>query len=431
MKPFSALQTSLRVRLISTVAIMLLPWLALAVGAFLYLQRALASLDHVVADPIVEMQSVARLESLLLRTAPVVRDHVLSVDNSARQSFDRLAKRVNDQFAEIGAMPFLTEDERQRADRAALEWSNARTIARDILATASGAGRQQIPQYTARIEAAVEHLDEIHGVVLEEVQEQLSTARNARDRLLLSIFSLFLIAMLIAISAGLLLSRSILRPLTTLEHGAQRFGTGDLSHRIALSNHDELGRLAGAFNEMAGRLENQNAALSELSMRDSLTGLYNRRELQRRLKEEVERSGRYGRHFALLMLDCDHFKRINDKLGHPAGDCVLQEIANTVRTALRATDFVARYGGEEFAVILPETAATGALELAERIRVLISKRIIPVNDTITAQVTVSIGLASFPTDASTERDLVTKADQALYAAKHAGRNQVYQASRIS
>lgn len=98
------------------------------------------------------------------------------------------------------------------------------------------------------------------------------------------------------------------------------------------------------------------------------------------------------------MLDCDHFKRINDEHGHPVGDHVLQEMANTIRTAPRATDVVARYGGEEFSVILPETTQSGALELAERMRFLIGARVIRVNDAITIKVTVSIGVATFPED---------------------------------
>lgn len=410
---------------------MLLPWFALAAGAFLYLQRALTSFDHVVADPIVEMQSVAKLEAFLLRTASVVRDHALSADRGARESFDRAAQRVTDQFVEVRTMPYLTADQRQRIDAAAQEWSSAHAIARAVLASRGATASSLVHRYTARIEAAVGHLDEIHGLVLGEVHEQLGQAQNTRERLLLSIFSLFLLAMLIAISIGLLLARSILQPLTTLEQGARRFGNGDLSHRIALANRDELGHLAWAFNEMAERMEGQNAALSELSMRDGLTGLYNRRELQRRLKEEIDRSARYGRHFALLMVDCDHFKRVNDEYGHLAGDHVLHQIADTLRAALRATDFVARYGGEEFAILLPETAETGALELAERIRALVGDRAIPLEDATALQMTVSIGVANFPGDGSTERELTAKADQALYAAKRAGRNRVCQASHMS
>lgn len=120
-------------------------------------------------------------------------------------------------------MPFLTADERERMKAAAQEWSGARVIAHDILAEASGTRRQQLLRYTARIEAAIEHLDAVHKLVLDEVEERLTEARTARNRLLLSIFSLFLLAMLIAVGAGLLLARSILRPLTTLEFGTRRF----------------------------------------------------------------------------------------------------------------------------------------------------------------------------------------------------------------
>lgn len=162
----------------------------------------------------------------------------------------------------------------------------------------------------------------------------------------------------------------------------------------------------------------------ELSTHDSLTGLCNRREFERWLKEEAERSRRFGRPFALLMLDIDHFKVVNDTYGHPAGDEALRAVAALLSGEVRSVDTVARYGGEEFAILMPETGGSGGLTMAERIRVSIASQAITVAQGQAVNLTVSIGVAAFPEAAGSEKELVAAADGALYAAKSAGRNRV-------
>ncbi len=157
---------------------------------------------------------------------------------------------------------------------------------------------------------------------------------------------------------------------------------------------------------------------------DSLTGLYNHREFQRTLREEVDRAIRYGREFTLLMIDIDRFKTVNDSYGHPVGDAVLAELASRLKQALRASDLVARYGGEEFAVILPETGEKTALMVAERLREAVAARPFATPAGGATAVTVSGGIATFPLDASEREALINAADQALYFAKNAGRNRV-------
>ena len=155
---------------------------------------------------------------------------------------------------------------------------------------------------------------------------------------------------------------------------------------------------------------------------DPLTGLFNRREFDRILHDELQRAARYLRMVSLVMLDIDHFKKINDQRGHPAGDFTLQKTAELMRVArMRGSDTAFRVGGEEFAILLPETDKAGAIAMAERLR-----------QTTEAEkffddgqkVTISIGVATYPDDATTPAELVSTADQALYDAKHSGRNQV-------
>jgi diguanylate cyclase (GGDEF)-like protein len=159
-----------------------------------------------------------------------------------------------------------------------------------------------------------------------------------------------------------------------------------------------------------------------LSIRDGLTGLYNYRHFWEMLVHEVELSRRYGSPMALLFLDLDNFKVINDTLGHPQGDLVLKALAAYLQDAVRHADLVCRYGGEEFVLLLPRTATDQALSLAERLRQKIAELTFRLAD-LEVKVTVSIGVAGLEEGMSGE-DLLEVADAALYRAKQAGKNQV-------
>jgi diguanylate cyclase (GGDEF)-like protein len=164
----------------------------------------------------------------------------------------------------------------------------------------------------------------------------------------------------------------------------------------------------------------------EQSIRDWLTGAYNHRHFQETLQREIGRAERSGRPLSVLMLDIDDFKAINDRYGHPVGDAVLQAIVAQIRHEVRGDmDVLARYGGEEFAIILPETPTEEAAAVAERVRRRIDERLFrPPGSEDVVRVTVSIGLATFPRDASTKPELIEKADAALYRAKRGGKNAV-------
>ncbi|MBU1086314.1 MAG: sensor domain-containing diguanylate cyclase [Candidatus Omnitrophica bacterium] len=162
-----------------------------------------------------------------------------------------------------------------------------------------------------------------------------------------------------------------------------------------------------------------------LSNTDRLTGLWNYGYFQHQLAEEVKRANRFNRHLSLLMIDIDHFKKFNDSLGHVAGDKLLKEISEIIEESCREVDLVARYGGEEFAVILPETFKEKAYSSAERIRKLTAAHPCHYKEgQPSKRITISVGVASFPQDASNKDDLIAYADKALYVAKETGRNRV-------
>jgi len=218
------------------------------------------------------------------------------------------------------------------------------------------------------------------------------------------------------LSVPLTLERRLVGLLTMVNKtGGRPFTDSDLTWMQTVANHT------------ASVME--NLRLFKLATEDGLTGLYVHRYFQIRLREELSRSARNGRPVSLLLADIDHFKQVNDLHGHQTGDVVLREVAKALRANLRDVDVPARYGGEEMAVILPETDSAGALVVAERIRSAIESH--PTSNII---ITVSIGVSTVASPDNSRaardaldalaRDLIERADQALYAAKRAGRNRV-------
>lgn len=171
-------------------------------------------------------------------------------------------------------------------------------------------------------------------------------------------------------------------------------------------------------------LEQANQRLQTISRTDSLSGLYNRGYWEERLKLEFSRQLRNTSAVSLLMLDIDHFKSINDSLGHQAGDEVIRELGAILRRSLRETDIAGRYGGEEFAIVMPDTDAAQAMRLAERLRSHIAANETQWHDD-SIRVTVSIGISQATRLMNSPGDWLKAADGALYLAKQNGRNQVY------
>jgi diguanylate cyclase (GGDEF)-like protein len=172
--------------------------------------------------------------------------------------------------------------------------------------------------------------------------------------------------------------------------------------------------------------ENVLQEVQRLAITDSLTNLYNRRHFSKVGEDEVQRACRYGRSLSAIMLDIDHFKRVNDTFGHKVGDQILQEVAKSCRRALRGVDVVGRYGGDEFVILLPENDRTAAVQVAERLRKNITH--MQLNTTGGAvKVTASLGVASVDCDKPSLETLLSQADKALYVAKRRGRNRVSKA----
>ena len=197
-----------------------------------------------------------------------------------------------------------------------------------------------------------------------------------------------------------------------------------LSIAALLSQHRaNIRQLEARIQDRTAELSAANRQLQELAVTDSLTGLLNRRALFNLLEREIDREQRHRHGLALIVFDIDHFKEVNDRYGHAAGDSVLQHVATVTSKVIRQTDVMARHGGEEFVVVAPETDQTGALQLAERMREALRSAGAAVNHHV-LHVTASFGVAMLHPGEEGPEPVLRRADQALYAAKAAGRDRV-------
>lgn len=210
--------------------------------------------------------------------------------------------------------------------------------------------------------------------------------------------------------------------------GALSLGSHDASRFVAGSATDFLNSLSAV---LAICLENalNHERLKLLGILDPLTGVHNRRYFEQRLKEECDRATRLQQPLSCLYFDLDHFKAINDEHGHATGDTVLRHVSRQIKKFMRVSDVMARLGGEEFSALLVNTTQTSAVEIAERIRQQISSETFSMAGNIKLTITISIGCATLEGDyqlssENTGSQLVKAADQALYQAKHEGRNRV-------
>jgi diguanylate cyclase (GGDEF)-like protein len=201
---------------------------------------------------------------------------------------------------------------------------------------------------------------------------------------------------------------------------------------VILLGPDEGGGATGAadaeldtlLEACAGALRNASLLdhLRSLAVLDPLSGCFNRRGFDEHLRVEISRARRYNRPLALVVVDLDYFKRVNDELGHDVGDEALREFGALLQRAFRATDRVCRFGGDEFAIIFPETTKQAVLLLADRLREDVVRHFLGTE--VGRALTASFGVAAFPEDGGTPQELVRSADQALYRAKAEGRNRV-------
>lgn len=422
MNPFSFTHLPLRTRFLVAMGIVFVPLVVVALGSSLFLGHAASTLNRVVEQSVYKLQTTSRLQNQIRKTHALAKDYAVTPRYTLQTQFESEARAVEDIFATILREPFVNPQEQVLLANVRREWNDSVVLANTIFS--ANASRASLFQLDQRVNQIMFALDQVYDAYYTEIGVQRAQINESEKRFLLIISGAVGLGLLIAIVGAVVLTRSVLGPLREFEKGMTRFSNENLSYRLTLDSRDEIGQLAREFNAMAERLMQHQHKLEDLSIRDGLTGIYNRRELEKRLHQECQRARRYHRPLSVLMLDIDHFKNVNDRYGHQAGDEVLITVADLIQLNVRPVDVVCRYGGEELAVILPETNAEGASTAAERIRSTVEDSITATPQGDMVHVTVSIGLATFPRDGDTAASLIHAADQALYVAKQEGRNLV-------
>lgn len=268
------------------------------------------------------------------------------------------------------------------------------------------------------------HLGAVHGVI--DITYPITSLKVSFDEVINTIVAYTLVVIaLVFIILYLKLRYLVVLPIANLV-GVIRSVTldMDLTRRVSGSTWlIELKHLTEYFNHLLHMVQEYNTKLEELSVRDPLTGLYNRRKFHEFLRYEIIRAERHRQGFSVIMIDLDNFKYINDTFGHPIGDMVLKELTAMLGEGLRRGDVLARMGGDEFAIILPETPAASGLQVANKLhQALLGREFeLPVGK---IRSTASFSMVSYPEDGKTEEDLYTVMDVVLYKAKKHGKNQV-------
>ncbi|MGB8713380.1 MAG: diguanylate cyclase [Onishia taeanensis] len=389
-----------------------------------------------IIQPLLEVASAQRnilhpLQSVQLSLWDVsesVVDFVTDGEPRLRTAYQEEASQINASLENLATAMDGQGFNVANLDEARNQWQELSSLSGTILAGEGLHGNATVSAQVHEFESLIDRL----AHQLETIRDAVSIRSDRAHEQVLSRLALLeylalgglVVSIIGAVMGVVLINRSLVNSMNQLVDGSMRFSSGDREHQIEVQIPCELVNVANAFNQMTQRIREQENSLRSMAITDGLTGLYNRREFDRLLADEVKRSERSGGSFSLIIGDIDHFKTFNDRYGHQTGDEVLCAVGQALADNLREVDKACRFGGEEFVVILPDCNAEAARQAAERARDAIASKVFQLDGKLTARVTMSFGVATSPGNGNTPEALLKRADMALYQAKGHGRNRV-------
>lgn len=391
---------------------------------------------HHITDPLVEvaatqrtvLQPLQNLQLALWDVSTEVADSLVDADGRHATAYRQEHDEIESVFDQVASAVGDHVEEAQALRDARNEWNEVSQLAGSILSSGSlvlsPAAGAQIKGFETRIDDMAHLLKVVFDDILienERSHDEVLKFLRRSEYIAIGAFGASLVFIMLGVRV---ISRSLVSNMDELASAAMRVAAGDRNHHVEVLIPPELANVAKAFNSMTNQIAEQERALARAATTDDLTGLYNRREFNRLLADEVKRSARYKTPVGFIMIDIDHFKRFNDMRGHQSGDEALIVVAETVKSNVRDVDKVCRFGGEEIAVILPESDDKSAFLTAERVRKAVASQEIRTIDNTVASVTISLGVATCPDCGDTFESLLGAADAALYVSKEQGRNRV-------
>lgn len=365
-----------------------------------------------------------RIQADYWTVSEAVNDYVLTGDPVHRETYIAASARIEAQFARLEAS--VAPEDQAEVAAARQEWARAAADAAAVIdrpregLEASVADLEQVLAVERELPAAAHGLEVMLDRMREASEANHAEALAAFRRLEFGAMVAIVVSLGMMVIGGFIVNRAIVLSADELVAGAKRFASGRHDTPVQISVPPELAAVAEAFNTMTETILVQREQLSEYARRDGLTALLNRREFDAALLARTEALAAGAPPFALLMGDVDHFKRINDTLGHVEGDGVLRRVAQVLMEEARAGDQVFRYGGEEFALILNDAGLEAAAAVADRLRLAVAEAFEAGEG---PPVTLSFGMAFCEAPVAADA-LIRTADAALYAAKEDGRNRV-------
>lgn len=423
---------SLRARVAVAMGLAVLPLAISAVAGYLILNHGvIGAYRDVAARQHEEIAPAQRLQIAMLDAAEQIDEFVDTRDMTFKSAYRDHRAQIEADFALLHKGLGTRLEERTLIERARDDWTAADGLAIQITTVAKAAeDAAKLEQFDGAINASVDKIDAFYTEAERDVSGDYFDAELAyeRSQWIAGIAAAVSLAMVIAgvIMFGHLVSVSVDR----LVDGAARFAAGDRDYRIDIQVPPELKKVANEFNRMIERIHDSEEVLADQARRDGLTGLLNRRAFDEAIGDSFARMERLDERLAVLSIDLDHFKVVNDTHGHAAGDEVIRTLTRVVLANLRKIDRMFRVGGEEFIVTLPGADSTAAQSAAERIRTAVASEPVTV-DGKSIPITVSIGVAVASAPHPGRVDVLLKAvDEALYQAKESGRNRVVVAPDI-
>ena len=348
---------SLRIWVATGMVLAIFPLALSAVVGYVILDRGvIAAFQDVAARQRDQINPTQRLQLMLWEAAVPLNLYLDAGDPQELGAFRAARQRIEAGFARLHEGLTSKPDEQQLVERASADWNEADRVATEVISVRRSPGDphgiELAQRFAGLVAAATDKLGAVYDALDVDLKRDHDIAIVAYERSEWIAGIAAAVSVLLMIAGIFIIGRFMLASVDRLVEGAARFAAGDRDHRIEVRVPPELRKVAAEFNRMIERVQDSENALADQARRDGMTGLLNRRAFDEALSEACARARRLGERVVLLMLDLDHFKRINDTYGHSAGDHVLRAVSRAIISSLREIDKSFRIGGEEFAVLL-------------------------------------------------------------------------------